>query len=317
MISETGKGRVGIVGTGMVGASFAYALLQSGLASEMVLVDRDAARAEGEAMDLAHGMAFLRPMRIVPGDFAALAGCDVVVVCAGSSQRPGETRLDLLAKNLAVFRDAIPRIVQAAPNAILVVATNPVDILTHVAAELAGLAPGRVIGSGTTLDTARLRYNIGDWFEVDPRSVHAWIVAEHGDTAVPVWSAANVAGVPLPDFVGPTGRAFDQAAMDAIFAATRDAAYEIIRRKNSTYYAIGIALLAVVEAVLRNQRTVLTVSSPLSGQFGVAGMALSLPTIVGRRGAEEVIAIPMSAAEVEAFRGSAEALKERRAAVGA
>jgi L-lactate dehydrogenase len=314
MVSETGKGRVGIVGTGMVGASFAFALLQSGLASKMVLVDRDAARAEGEAMDLAHGMAFLRPMRINAGDFAALAGCDVVVVCAGANQRPGETRLDLLAKNLAVFRDVVPKIVATAPGAVIVIATNPVDILTQVAAELARLPAGRVLGSGTTLDTARFRYNLGEWFEVDPRSVHAWIVAEHGDTAVPVWSRAHVAGMPLRDFVGPTGHVFDQARMDEIFARTRDAAYEIIRRKNATYYAIGIALLAVVEAVLRNQRTVLTVCSPLAGQFGVSGMALSLPTIVGRGGAEEIIAIPMDAAEQAAFRHSAETLKQRLAA---
>lgn len=312
---EGGKGRVGVVGTGMVGASFAYALLQSGLASEIVLVDRDAARAEGEALDLAHGMAFLRPVRIEAGGFEALAGCDVVAICAGLNQRPGETRLDLLAKNLAVFRDVVPRIVAAAPSAILVVATNPVDILTQVAADLAGLPAGRVLGSGTTLDTARFRYNLGDWFEVDPRSVHAWIVAEHGDTAVPVWSRANVAGVPLRDFVGPTGRHFDAQAMAEIFARTRDAAYEIIRRKSATYYAIGIALLAVVEAVLRNQRTVLTVCSPLSGQFGVSGMALSLPSIVGRGGAEEVIEIPLDAAEAEAFRRSGMLLRERLAEV--
>jgi L-lactate dehydrogenase len=315
MIVEGGKGRVGVVGTGMVGASFAYALLQSGLASEIVLVDRDAARAEGEVLDLAHGMAFLRPVRIESGGFGALAGCDVVVICAGANQRPGETRLDLLAKNLAVFRDVVPRIVAASPAAIIVVATNPVDILTQVAADLAGLPAGRVLGSGTTLDTARFRYNLGDWFEVDPRSVHAWIVAEHGDTAVPVWSTANVAGLPLRDFVGPTGRAFDQAAMDDIFTRTRDAAYAIIRRKGSTYYAIGIALLAVVEAILRNQRTLLSVCSPLSGQFGVSGIALSLPTIVGRGGAEEVIAIPMDATEEAAFRRSGAVLKERLAAV--
>lgn len=313
MLGEGGKGRVGVVGTGMVGASFAYALLQSGLASELVLVDRDQARAEGEAMDLAHGMAFLRPVRIDSGGFAALAGCDVVAICAGANQHPGETRLDLLAKNLAVFRDVVPKIVAAAPGAILVVATNPVDILTQVAAELAGLPPGRVLGSGTTLDTARFRYNLGDWFEVDARSVHAWIVAEHGDSAVPVWSLGNVAGVKLGDFVGPTGRRLDQAAMAALFARTRDAAYEIIRRKGSTYYAIGIALLAVVEAVLRNQRTVLTVCTPLSGQFGVSGMALSLPTIVGRGGAEEVIALPLDAAEEAAFRRSGALLKERLA----
>jgi L-lactate dehydrogenase len=312
---EGGKGRVGVVGTGMVGSSFAYALMQSGLASEIVLVDRDVGRAEGEAMDLSHGAAFLRPVRITAGGFESLAGCDLVVLCAGANQRAGETRLDLLQRNMVVFREIVPKVVAVAPGAILLVATNPVDILTQVTADLSGAAPGRVLGSGTTLDTARFRAYLGEWFEIDPRSVHAWIVAEHGDTAVPVWSRANVAGVPLRDFVGPTGHAFDKRTMQAIFARTRDAAYEIIKRKGSTYYAIGIALLAVVEAVLRNQRTVLTVCSPLTGQHGISGMALSLPTIVGRGGAEEVIAIPLDAAEEAAFRRSADVLKERLAAV--
>jgi L-lactate dehydrogenase len=310
MLIERGKGKVGLIGTGMVGASFAYSLIQSGLASELVLIDKDEARAQGEAMDLQHGLPFVRPMRIRAGGYDLLPGSTVVVICAGANQRPGETRLDLLQKNAGVFRDIIPRVVAAAPDAIIVIATNPVDILTYISADLAGLPFGHVIGSGTTLDTARFRFNIGDHFDVDPRSVHAWIVAEHGDSAVPVWSLANVGGIPLRDFRSSNGNTLDSAQMQRIFEQTRDAGYEIIQRKQSTYYAIGMALLSIVVTIIRDQRTVLPVSLPLTGQYGVEGMALSLPAVVGRAGAEELLEIPMTEAEIEGFRSSAEKLKE-------
>lgn len=313
MVVERGKGKVGLVGAGMVGASFAYSLVQSGLATELVLIDRDERRAEGEAMDLAHGLPFVRAMRIEAGGYPLLAGSDIVVICAGANQRPGETRLDLLGKNAAVFDEIIPKVVAAAPEAIILIATNPVDILTQISAELAGLPPGRVIGSGTTLDSARLRFNLADYYDVDPRCVNAWIVAEHGDSAVPVWSLANVAGVPLRGFVGPTGKRFDEAAMQEIFVRTRDAGYAIVERKGSTYYAIGLALLTIVEAILRDQRTILPVGVPLTGQFGVQGMALSLPAVLGRGGVLEVIDIPMSAAEADLFRKSAAELNARLA----
>lgn len=312
MAGDAGASKASVVGTGMVGASFAYALMQSGLASELVLVDRDQARAEGEAMDLNHGLAFLRSMRIAAGDYPDIAGSDVVVVCAGANQKPGETRLDLLAKNAAVFRDVIPRVARAAPDAVILIATNPVDILTQLSSEIAGLPAGRVIGSGTTLDTARFRFNIAAHLGIDPGSVHAWILAEHGDTAVPAWSSANVAGVNLVQYAGSR---LDPAARSDIFVRTRDAAYEIIKRKRSTYYAIGIALLAVVEAVLRDQRTVLSITSPLAGQHGVTGMALSLPTVVGRAGAVEVVPVPLNDEEAAGFATSAKALAERYAAV--
>ena len=313
MISERGKGKVGLIGTGMVGASFAYSFMQAGLAGELVLIDKDEARAEGEAMDLNHGLPFVRPMRIRAGGYELLAGSDVVVICAGANQRPGETRLDLLQKNVGVFRDIIPKVVAASPDAIIVIATNPVDILTQISADLAGLPPGRVVGSGTTLDSARFRFNLGEFFGVDPRSIHAWIVAEHGDTAVPVWSLADVAGLPLRDFRGPNGNVLDRAAMQRIFEQTRDAGYEIIQRKESTYYAIGMALLAIVVAILRDQHTVLPVSQPLTGQYGVHGMALSLPAVVGRNGVEKLLDIPMDEQEVAAFRLSAKTLKDRLA----
>jgi L-lactate dehydrogenase len=297
----------------MVGASFAYALMQRGLANELVLVDLDLARAEGEAMDLNHGLPFVRPMRMYAGGYDQLAGAEVVVITAGANQRPGETRLDLLQRNAAVFREIMPQVVGAAPDSIVVIATNPVDILTTISAQIGGLPAGRVIGSGTILDTARFRYMLGEYYRVDPRSVHAYIVGEHGDSELALWSLANIAGVNLSDFVGANGRGYDRAALDAIFEQTRTAAYEIIKRKKATYYAIGLGLLTIVEAVLRDQHTVLTVCSPLQGQYGVADIAISMPTIVGRNGIEEVLVLPISAEEQAAFDRSAQTLKERLA----
>ncbi|MGB9738351.1 MAG: L-lactate dehydrogenase [Chloroflexus aggregans] len=308
-------GKVGVVGTGMVGTSFAYALMQRSLAGELVLIDIDRARAEGEAMDLNHGLPFVRPMRIYAGDYADLADADLIVIAAGANQRPGETRLDLLGRNAAIFREMIPAILAANHDGIIVVATNPVDILTTIAAQIAGSDANRVIGSGTILDTARFRYLLGQHYGVDPRSVHAYIVGEHGDSELALWSLANIAGVRLVDFVGANGQGYDQAALDAILEQTRNAAYEIIKRKRATYYAIGLGLLAIAEAVLRDQHTVMTVSSLMTGQYGVTDIAISLPTIVGRDGAEEVLNLPLSDQEVALFQRSANLLKEYLAQV--
>lgn len=303
-------GKVGVVGTGMVGTSFAYALMQRSLASELVLIDIDHARAEGEAMDLNHGLPFVRPMRIYAGTHADLAGADLIVIAAGANQRPGETRLDLLNRNVAIFREIIPPILAANDDGIIVVATNPVDILTTIVAQIAGSAANRVIGSGTILDTARFRYLLGQHYGVDPRSVHAYIVGEHGDSELALWSLANIAGVRLVDFVGANGQGYNQAALDAILEQTRNAAYEIIKRKRATYYAIGLGLLSIAEAVLRDQHTVMTISSLMNGQYGVSGIAISLPTIVGRDGAEELLNLPLSEQEIALFQRSAGILKE-------
>jgi L-lactate dehydrogenase len=294
----------------MVGASFAYALMQSGLANELILIDANAARAEGEAMDLNHGLPFVGPMRIRSGGYELLTGCDLVVITAGANQRPGQTRLDLLAANAGVIRDIVPKVVAANPTGVILVATNPVDILTQIAAEIAGLPPGQVLGSGTILDTARFRFLLGEHFGVNPQCVHAYIVGEHGDSAVAVWSLANIAGVRLSDLAG-SEHAVDRATLDGIFKQTRDAAYEIIRRKRSTYYAIGLGLRTIVEAVLRDQRTVLTVCTPMQGMYGVQGIALSLPTIVGHGGAETVLEIPMNPEEVAGFQKSGDILLDQ------
>lgn len=313
--TPTSTRKVGLIGTGMVGSSFAYALMQRSIATELVLVDADHERAMGEAMDLNHGLPFVRPVSIRAGDYSDLAGADLVVMTAGANQRPGQTRLDLLQRNAQICREIVPQVFKHNPDGILVIASNPVDILTQIAADVAGVPWGRVIGSGTILDTARFRYLLGSHFEVDARSVHAYIIAEHGDTAVPVWSLANIAGVRLQDFRTPSGRGWDQAAMEQIFEQTRNAAYEIIKRKHATYYAIGLGLLTLVEAILRNQRTVLTVSTPVQGNYGVNGIALSLPTIVGRQGAIEVLDLELSEAEQAGFQASAQTLRDKLAQV--
>lgn len=304
---------VGLIGAGMVGASFAYSLMQHGVANELVIIDADVRRAEGEVMDLNHGMPFVRPMRIIAGDYADLAYADVIVICAGIGQRPGQTRLELLQTNAGIFREIMPKITAVNQDAIIVVASNPVDILTHISAEIVGLKPCRVIGSGTTLDTARLRYMLGQHYGVDPRSVHAYIVGEHGDSELALWSLANIAGIRLPDFVGANGQGYDPEALDRIFNQTRNAAYEIIQRKRATYYAIGLGLRSIVEAILRNQHTVMTVSSPLFGQYGVSDISISMPAIVGRSGVEEVLNLPLSDGELAAFQSSAQTLKDRLA----
>ena len=261
VIEQRIPSRVAVVGVGNVGATFAYALMLGGLAAEIVLIDANRERAEGEAMDLNHAVPFARPTRIWAGDYADCASAAVTVIAAGANQRPGETRLDLLHKNFGIFREIVPRVAQNNPNGIILVATNPVDVLACGAWKLSGLASERVIGSGTILDTARFRHLLSQRFGVDPRSVHAFIVGEHGDSEAPVWSLANIAGMRLADYAAAHDVTLDEAAMRHIFEQTRDAAYHIIRRKGATYYAVAAGLMRIVEAILRDQRTVLSVAS--------------------------------------------------------
>jgi L-lactate dehydrogenase len=312
MIKNEASNKVALIGCGLVGSSFAYALMQRGLASELVLIDKDRARAEGEAMDLNHGLPFVvRPMRIRAGEYSDVASADVVVICAGANQKPGETRLDLLEKNAQVFRDIVPLVLNANADAVIIIATNPVDILTQLSAEIAGLETGRVIGSGTILDTARLRTLLGAHYGIDPRSIHANVVAEHGDSSLALWSAADIGGVPLERFIGPNNQGYDHVALKELFGQTRTAAQEIIKRKGSTCYAIGLGLLSIVEAVLRDTHTVLTVSSPLRGRYGLDGMSLSLPSVIGRCGVECVLEVQMNDEERNGFERSAQLLTEQ------
>ena len=302
--------RVAVVGVGNVGASFAYALVLSGLASELVLIDVDTRRAEGEAMDLAHAVPFTKPIRVWAGDYGDCRGAAVTVITAGAAQKPGESRRDLGRRNAAIFGQIVPRVAEANPDGIILVATNPVDVLSFQAWKLAGLPPSRVFGSGTILDTARFRALLSEHFGVDPRSVHAFIAGEHGDSEVPIWSSANIAGMHLEDYCAANGIEYDPAEMTAIFERTRDAAYEIISRKGATYYAVGAGLLRIVEAIIRDQRTVLSVSSLIDDYYGISGVYLSLPCVVTRQGVERLLRLDLSPTEASGLRRSAEVLRE-------
>ena len=301
--------RVAVVGVGNVGTTFAYALLLSGLAAEIVLIDANRAKAEGEAMDLNHAVPFTHPTRVWAGDYSDCAGAIVTVLAAGSGQRPGETRLDLIKKNAAIWREIVPAIVKSNPNGILLVATNPVDVLTYAAWKLSGLPSERVIGSGTILDTARFRYLLSQHFRVDASSVHAYVIGEHGDSEVPVWSLANIAGMRLPEFCKAQGLAYDAKAMDEIFIQTRDAAYHIIERKGATYYAVAAGLMRITQAILRDQSTVLSVSSRVKDYYGISDVCFSLPTVINRSGIEEVIRLELAPGEIEQLKHSADVLR--------
>ncbi len=308
--------RVAVVGLGNVGASFAYALLLSGLAAEIVLIDANHAKAEGEAMDLNHAVPFTYPTRVWAGSYPDCAGALVTVLAAGAGQKPGETRLDLIQKNASIWREIIPELVEHNPDGILLIATNPVDVLTYAAWKLSGLPVERVIGSGTILDTARFRYLLSQRFQVDAGSVHAYIIGEHGDSEVPVWSLANIAGMRLPEFCRSQAIADDPAAMEGVFKQTRDAAYHIIARKGATYYAVAAGLMRITQAILRNQKTVLSVSSLVRDYYGISDVCFSLPTVVDRGGIERVIRLELAEDELEKLRKSAQVLQKTIRSVG-
>jgi len=308
--------RIAVVGAGNVGSTFAYSVMLSGLASEIVLLDADKARAEGQAMDLDHAVPFNQPVRVWAGTYEDCKGALVTMVSAGASQRPGESRMDLLKRNIAVFREVIGEIAAVNPEGIILIATNPVDVLTYAAYKISGLSRRRVFGSGTILDTARFRTLLANHFDVDPRSLHAHIIGEHGDSEVPVWSLANIAGVRLADLGGEGWPKFEAKAMEEIFLKTRDAAYHIIERKGATYYAVASGLLRIVEAIVRDQSTVLSASSLLTGQYGLSNVCLSLPTVINRRGVARLLQLDLDASEREKLTRSAEILSAGIAELG-
>lgn len=308
--------RVAVVGTGNVGATFAYALLLSGLAAEIVLINRSRDEAEGEAMDLSHAAPLTQqPTRIWAGDYADCAGAAVTVITAGAPQGDESSRLDLVEKNGAIFGEIVPEIVRHNPEGILLVATNPVDVLTYATWKLSGLPAARVIGSGTILDTARFRALLGAHVGVDPRDVNAFIAGEHGDSEVPLWSLANIAGMRLDEFCAAHGIDFDDPVRETLFTRTRDAAREVVARKGATSYAVAAGLVGIVEAILRDQHTVLAVSSLIEGYAGIDGVCLSLPTVVGQAGVERVVRLGLSGEEEDALRRSAGVLAETAAAL--
>lgn len=302
--------RVAVIGMGNVGATFAYALLLSGMAAEIVLIDANRAKAEGEAMDLNHAIPFTHPTKLWVGDYSDCAGAAVTVLAAGAPQATGETRLDLIKKNAAIWRSIVPQVSKHNAAGILLIATNPVDVLTYAAWKLSGWPSQKVIGSGTILDTARFRYLLSLQLGVDAQSVHAYIIGEHGDSEVPVWSSANIAGMRMPEFYKTQGIPYDPAAMEGIFRQTRDAAYRIIERKGATYYAVAAGLMRITQAILRNQRTVLSVSSLIADYYGLNDVCFSLPTVVDRGGVEQILRLELDATELERLRHSAEVLKK-------
>ena len=302
--------RIAIVGVGNVGATFAHALLLSGMVAEIVLIDRDIRKAEGEAMDLNHSIPLVHPARIWAGDYPDCAGATLTVITAGSAQKPGETRLDLLQRNKSIFQSIVSQVVKYNPDGLILVATNPVDILSYATWKISGLPASRVLGSGTILDTARLRYLLSLHFGVDARSVHAFIIGEHGDSEVPVWSLANIAGMRLNDYCAANHTHCEMDVLQNIFEQTRDAAYEIINRKGATYYAISAGLMAIVQAILRDQNTVLSVSSYIEDYYGIENVYLSLPSIIDRGGVEKMLKLELSAEEIKGLQHSAKVLKD-------
>lgn len=301
--------RVVVIGAGFVGSSFAYALLLSGLAAEIVLIDANHARAEGEAMDIGHAAPLSRATRVWAGDYGDCGAADVVVIAAGVNQKPGESRLDLVKRNGDIFGQIIPQIASSGFDGVIVVAANPVDILTYLTQKTSHLPAWRVIGSGTVLDSARLRFEIGRHCGVDANNVHAYIIGEHGDSSQAVWSRVTIGGLALEDYCAAQNIALDEETKDRLFHAARDAAGQIIPRKGATYYAIASALVRIVEAIVRDQNSVLCVSSVVNGFEGIEKVSLSLPSIINRQGLKTVLPLSLTSAEADGLRRSAEVLK--------
>ncbi len=304
--------KIGIVGSGFVGATAAYAMVMSGVGREIILVDIDEARARAEADDIRHAVPFAHPMEVHAGGYNDLSGCRVVVLTAGVNQRPGETRLELLDRNAAIFRAVVPSVLARAPDAVLVVASNPVDVTTHLTARFAaefGVPSTRVVGSGTTLDTARFRTLLGARLGVDAQHVHAYVLGEHGDSEVLAWSQVGIGGIPLEDYCRGQGTPLDDAARQAIDEGVRRAAYTIIQGKRATYYGIGAALARIVNAILRDQRAILTVCSPMQEVTGVREVTVSLPHLVGGQGILSTLWQPLTPDEEAALQRSARIVK--------
>ena len=308
------KRTIGIVGTGNVGVAAAYAVFMRGLASEIILIDKNTRRAEGEAMDLMHGQAFSESITVRAGDYPDLSSAQLVVITAGVAQKPGESRLDLLNRNAGVFGEIVGALDRHTPRSVLVIASNPVDILTYVTQRLSKREPNRIIGTGTMLDTGRFRALLGSHYGVDPRSVHAYILGEHGDTEVPIWSSANIGGVYLAEHTV-LGKSFDSIEMRHVFEQVRDAAYEIIDRKGYTNTAIGMAIVRLAEAILEDQKSVLPVSRMLNGEYGLSDVCLSVPSVIGINGVEHAILPTLDTKELDALRHSAAVLKENIAEI--
>lgn len=302
--------KVAVIGCGFVGSSSAFALMQSGLFSEMVLIDADTKRAEGEAMDISHGISFARPMQIYAGNYDDITDAAIIVITAGANQKPDETRLDLIKKNAAIMKSIVVEIKKRDFGGILLIVSNPVDILTLIALKESGYPSNRVIGSGTVLDTGRFKYLLGEHLDVDSRSVHAFIIGEHGDSELAAWSNARIGGLKVNDFCELRGHFNHEQSMKKIFEDVRNSAYEIIERKHATYYGIAMAVKRICEAIVRNEKSILPVSSLMTGEYGLNDVVLSIPAVVGETGVQKVIPIELNDEELAKLKDSANILKD-------
>lgn len=302
--------KVAVIGCGFVGSSSAFALMQSGLFSEMVLIDADTKRAEGEAMDISHGISFARPMQIYAGNYDDITDAAIIVITAGANQKPDETRLDLIKKNAAIIKSIVGEIKKRDFGGILLIVSNPVDILTLIALKESGYPSNRVIGSGTVLDTGRFKYLLGEHLDVDSRSVHAFIIGEHGDSELAAWSNARIGGLKVNDFCELRGHFNHEQSMKKIFEDVRNSAYEIIERKHATYYGIAMAVKRICEAIVRNEKSILPVSSLMTGEYGLNDVVLSIPAVVGETGVQKVIPIELNDEELAKLKDSANILKD-------
>ncbi|MHA7136344.1 L-lactate dehydrogenase [Rossellomorea arthrocnemi] len=300
--------KVALIGTGFVGSSYAFALLNQGIAHELVMIDLNKEKADGDARDLNHGLAFASPMKISAGDYSDCKDADLVVITAGANQQPGETRLDLVEKNVKIFKNIVDSVMNSGFNGIFLVATNPVDILTYATWKFSGLPKERVIGSGTILDTARLRYLVGEHFDIDTRNIHAYILGEHGDTEFPVWSHTTVGASHLSELID-LHQDDVQKQLDDIFVNVRDAAYHIIERKGATYYGIAMGLARITKAIFNNENSILTVSALLEGEYDQEDIYIGVPAIINGEGIRKVVELPLNDKERTQFAHSAETLK--------
>lgn len=302
--------KVAVIGCGFVGSSSAFALMQSGLFSEMVLIDADTKRAEGEAMDISHGISFARPMQIYAGNYDDITDAAIIVITAGANQKPDETRLDLIKKNAAIMKSIVGEIKKRDFGGILLIVSNPVDILTLIALKESGYPSNRVIGSGTVLDTGRFKYLLGEHLDADSRSVHAFIIGEHGDSELAAWSNARIGGLKVNDFCELRGHFNHEQSMKKIFENVRNSAYEIIERKHATYYGIAMAVKRICEAIVRNEKSILPVSSLMTGEYGLNDVVLSIPAVVDETGVQKVIPIELNDEELTKLKDSANILKD-------
>ncbi|MCO8192884.1 MULTISPECIES: L-lactate dehydrogenase [unclassified Anaerofustis] len=304
------KQKIAIIGLGMVGSSIAFSLMQEGIFSEIVLIDKDRKKAKGEAMDLSHGIPFCESINIYEGDYDDIKDCYVVIITAGANQEKGETRLDLIDKNLKIYKSIIPNITKTSFEGILLVVSNPVDILTYVTLKLSGYDKKRVIGSGTVLDSARFQYMLGRHLNVDSKSIHAFIIGEHGDSELAVWDSSDIGGMKINNFCELRGHFNHEQAMNEIFSGVKNSAYEIIERKGATYYGIAMAVKRICTALVKDEHSILPVSSYIDGEYGLNDICISIPSIVCMKGIDKVLEIPLSKREDENLFNSASKLKD-------